>query len=972
MSWAHSEIVLVTDYGGYTPYPCLDHVTDARFKSVANGGQCQTSDDLAYYDRLTGALLQFEIELHDFTTGEVSAWVGCSPLQPTFVRKWGDAGVVATLAAKPTLWSEYLTPATIPGPSLSATGFVFHCHDNAATATVVNSVVGSVQTCAFRLGDHTDAASVASQFGRGLSFTGSAGNNGLVVSPDVLDYSAAPNDNEQVTIQIAFTIPTDIGSGFLALTDNQYFAEAGYFLAITPGGGLRLYSSGASGQYFDTANGLLVNGASYWVTAVIDHRVGALYIGRTLVASGPLDRPYAAPGNYALSGFYPNAGYWSGTIDEWRMVASLVPQRSIPPIPDDDYEDPCLIKTPILIRIIRTLFDNYDPASGGDTFASATVALRDHAYLGSDYKPARLLQWGPSVKAASHWLTGAFEAQTTPATLADTDHAIRTFIASHQRSLFASEFSDYLVSPTWRATMSRPRLVAQGRLTLDELSAALTVTTTGRDILGADYGILQDETMIPQRLIYPDFPGFGFIQNDTGGLGFLAVPIVAGTHIETGKGRVPVIYAGKQMCLDSVLRHCGIVSGHANHLGIVEMYDTTSPVPVAVTWGTNAWGPGQTGWATVNPTGAALYTILNGRTYTLVFFDDTLGDQFAAGSLGFFVDTHGFCVNGDGTGGEVTDLHDQFLIAMANFFLGDWQTGAWFDETTLQFEFSPGSGEWIDRFDAASWATAQAVWAGCYLATGAPGAWVLGANGTRQAIRSVLAQFCVQTHSSLGVNEFQQYFLKTLDLRTDSHADARRVTHRDHTLSSTPLTAAVLPDLLANNLEFAWDQNLRTTTHDGHSQIGSIAGGTRFTYRRGAAETYDLIADDELAFTLANERLFFRSGIRVDADGVVQDASHLSARRLIKWRESLCGLHANVLDVIRLTHYNGDGSLGYADRYVWIQRQTLNQNATVDFEGYDIDDLMTAGAVDRVIRLGGAGDGASLDEPGAPGSPGLF
>ncbi len=74
----------------------------------------------------------------------------------------------------------------------------------------------------------------------------------------------------------------------------------------------------------------MVHDTWYHATALIDHEVGSIYLGQALEATGPLDKPYAAPGNAVNAGFYPNAGYWEGVIDEWRMTLRV---RPIPVIP---------------------------------------------------------------------------------------------------------------------------------------------------------------------------------------------------------------------------------------------------------------------------------------------------------------------------------------------------------------------------------------------------------------------------------------------------------------------------------------------------------------------------------------------------------------------------------------------------------------------------------------------------------------
>jgi len=125
MSWAHTRVLSVTVGDELTLYPVPVRLTEAVFKSLANGGQCLTAHDLAFYS-LAGALLPFDKRVHDLTTGEISYWVGVDPADATFVMTWGDATVTAALEDASGVWDDEYEA-------------VWHLDENAATTDYLDA-----------------------------------------------------------------------------------------------------------------------------------------------------------------------------------------------------------------------------------------------------------------------------------------------------------------------------------------------------------------------------------------------------------------------------------------------------------------------------------------------------------------------------------------------------------------------------------------------------------------------------------------------------------------------------------------------------------------------------------------------------------------------------------------------------------------------------------------------------------------
>ncbi len=115
-----------------TDFPVLVSVTDARFKSVANGGHCQTNFDVRPYTdtTLSTAITGYELERYNASTGEVVMWVKVSSLTSSstpFVLAYGNSSLTTDGSSTGT-WSN---------------GFdgVYHLKDG--TTLNVNSATGS-------------------------------------------------------------------------------------------------------------------------------------------------------------------------------------------------------------------------------------------------------------------------------------------------------------------------------------------------------------------------------------------------------------------------------------------------------------------------------------------------------------------------------------------------------------------------------------------------------------------------------------------------------------------------------------------------------------------------------------------------------------------------------------------------------------------------------------------------------------
>lgn len=617
------------------------------------------------------------------------------------------------------------------------------------------------------------------------------------------------------------------------------------------------------------------------------------------------------------------------------------------------YESPCSIQTPIWWGVLKGhVLEDLSFA----TYPASQMPQRDAVTRLGGYKPPRLLGFGPIRRTASDWRTGAWQAQGSNIQWADTDRVVRAALdADETGAMTNNEYQHFLDAEEWRAANLSPWLVFQGRIVRDRLVGDLTYEADTRDDIGAGFSLNRIEAEVPVRACTIDFGINGYTNAGTVNITELKVPVIAGTHSDeatTALGRVQVLYMGTMVCLDAVTRHVGLVCGHACDGGVINAHAMKSGVEQVV-WGTNAWAPGQTGWATVNPTGAALYTDLTAsgnyvndglvRRYTLMFFDDsggkTLGTDFSKGDQAIWASMHGFTANPDGTGGEITQLHAQILHCFQNFFgwsqnnnLFDppsvWKSGPWLSTPT--YEFYPGSGTLVPRIVDQSFSDAAAVSA-TYTADNSQfqGAFIVAAGGKGESLPAFMARSAISGLFSWGWNtKYSQLFIKMLDRRrTNFTSGASVATDRINVLASQQVRIELKDDLLVSDFIGGWDFNYRTNQFQSINVLNFANGSTasRFGKRPSAPEGYTCVSNTVTATAVGLQRTAFMESVRY----------------MVTWRETLCGLRHDMLGAVVFTHLAGRGSTGYNMRALWIQNQTINLDRTVDFEAYDVDELLS-------------------------------
>jgi hypothetical protein len=149
-----------------TNFPMLVSYTDARLKTVGNGGHVQNSSgyDIRPYDGIGGSAMTYELERYNASTGEVIMWVKVPSLAVASVvyLYYGDSGI-STDGSSTSTWNTNFSGVyhLKDGTTLSgadSTSNAFTLTNSSATATAgqidggVNLTTGQYMTA----GNHLD------------------------------------------------------------------------------------------------------------------------------------------------------------------------------------------------------------------------------------------------------------------------------------------------------------------------------------------------------------------------------------------------------------------------------------------------------------------------------------------------------------------------------------------------------------------------------------------------------------------------------------------------------------------------------------------------------------------------------------------------------------------------------------------------------------------------------------------------
>ncbi len=286
-----------------TDFPVLVSVTDARFKTVANGGHVQNSsgfDIRPYTDStLVTAITGYELERYNASSGEVVMWVKVSSLSSSttpFVLAYGDSGI-STDGSSTTTWSNgYLG--------------VYHLKDG--TTLNVNSATGSNN------GTNHSATATTGQIDGGAAF--------VSASSQYIDLSTGMNP-VGITMS-AWVKGTSFPNAYNSVVVRDSASNGFASIFVKSNGKLGIFvadSGGTTISYDGTGSNTLSTGTWYYLTLTF---TGGGSVGLNGYVNASSDHAaigsslglHVGAANTDIGRDNVNAGrFWNGAIDEVRI-----------------------------------------------------------------------------------------------------------------------------------------------------------------------------------------------------------------------------------------------------------------------------------------------------------------------------------------------------------------------------------------------------------------------------------------------------------------------------------------------------------------------------------------------------------------------------------------------------------------------------------------------------------------------------
>lgn len=286
-----------------TNFPVLVSVTDARFKTVANGGHVQNAsgyDIRPYTDTtLSTAITGYELERYNASTGEVVMWVKVSSLTSSstpFVLAYGDTSI-STDGSSTTTWSNSFIS-------------VYHLKDGTtlSVADAVGTNNGTNHSATATAGQIDGACNVASASSQYIS------------------------SNAGGTVNVGFTLSVWVNgtsfpngyNGVITMVDGTNTQSR--FLEVKSTGKLVCYVTNSPDVFYDgTGVTTLSTGTSYYLTMVYSSAVGLIgYVNASVDKSVSSSQGTPAVATTDIGQDIKTAGrFFNGMIDEAR-ISSVV------------------------------------------------------------------------------------------------------------------------------------------------------------------------------------------------------------------------------------------------------------------------------------------------------------------------------------------------------------------------------------------------------------------------------------------------------------------------------------------------------------------------------------------------------------------------------------------------------------------------------------------------------------------------
>jgi hypothetical protein len=740
------------------------------------------------------------------------------------------------------------------------------------------------------------------------------------------------------------------GGGLTPATFTLSDGESETFEDLAPGDGYSIAEDAVAGwsTSFTVSNGSPPDNITVAVGETVTVTVTNTQIVPDEVDSGPCCGS-TGPGGAPTSTGYNGTGSTSGT----GTTPPTTTPRVIPPGGDApsystcnsgggtpatasdpvDAQDLTTCKTP-LVHMKWTLPDASVRRYGKRAFTSGN----------GQAVSARVLRWGGMSQVLSD-RHGSFQANQFTVTLSDTDRAIRTIFSTASTKYVDGKEVEILIESAANAALSvNPLVLARGVVTDYKFRPDMTVDLTVTDPLGYRYSSVSIDRPIPGRVCRKEL--FPSLPEETSGR---PQPIIYGEQSDdyawsldaarTPVGILPVIYVGPANTISAAGIPGGeweafLIAGHAiscvQSVFASNLEDSPGSVRMATsTYGSEFKVPGLQVPLYYDITGSDGVT----ERVCLLFATGDRATAHIEGQVPITVNVAGIEDVGNGSGDTISEIALQFQHFLSYFVVQNYLTGSWgavptFGDGTAKVRTSSFSA--VNAIHADRLGTALGYIGGLYI-------------GDQKPAREWAKEFQTGGDGRLGVNHQGQLLLTTLD----------------HTQSTTGLT------------EYTAQDDMVTQSFQIDPQVSEIFNVYTYEYgvepatgrKSGLAQTIRHAA----SVTNHGERIAQASVNRctnrkATADDVANRALMRSydAPTDVSFDLDLRGTALELGQIVKVTHYQGVGALGWTDRNLVVTGTTAypdEDNFSTSIELEDWHDVLALGGAALAIDAGAIDSG---------------
>jgi hypothetical protein len=518
----------------------------------------------------------------------------------------------------------------------------------------------------------------------------------------------------------------------------------------------------------------------------------------------------------------------------------------------------------------------------------------------------RVLKWGAvsQVLADRH---GSFQANQFTVTLSDYDRAIRTIISTGSTKHIDGEEVEILAESRANAALSvNPLVLARGVVTNYKFNRDLTVDLTITDPLGYRYSSVSLDRPIPHRVLRREL--FPNLPEETSGR---AQPIIYGeesddytwsiTPARIPVGICPVIYVGPANTISAAGIPGGqweafLVAGHAlscfQSVFASNLLDTPGPVRMSTsTYGSEFLIPGINVPKYYDITGSDGVT----ERVCLMFATGERAIDHIEGRVPITVNVQGIEDVGDGSGDMISETALQFQHFLQHWVVQNYLTGSWGAVPTF--------GDGTAKVRTSSFSAANAVHAARMgTALGYIGSMYIG---DQKPARDWGKEFQSGGDMRLGVNHQGQLVAITLD-HTQSTAALTTYTDEDHTVEDSFEIDPQVDEIF----------NIYTYEYGVEPATGRKSGLAQ-TVRHGVSITNHGERVAQASVNRATRQ-------KPTADDVANRAllQSFDAPTDVTFDLDLRGADLRLGQLVKVTHYQGVGALGWTERNLMVAGTT--------------------------------------------------